>query len=192
MFLPALRICFLGTGLVVTSVIISSCHLNGKNRIGRFGNFRVWHAWYISHCHYYSGMYHPNSLGCTSASWAWLASSLAVYFFLNTTNRTSLLPEFTAIIDNAIHPSFVIHLGRDSFSQDRSLWQRKQSTFWLAVRRAELVDTEEKQSCGESQWPWLSWEPQLPPQCSLLTDPANVLLAIYLQGWELLTVTEQN
>lgn len=35
----------LGTGLVVTGVIISSCHSEGKNRIGRFGNFGARCAW---------------------------------------------------------------------------------------------------------------------------------------------------
>lgn len=102
--------------MVVTGVIISSCHSDGKNRIGRFGNFGVWCAWSMAYCHNHPGMYHPCPLGCTSAAWAWLASSLALCSSLDVTNRTNLLPEFTAVVGTTIYLPFVLHLGKQSFT----------------------------------------------------------------------------
>lgn len=116
-------------------------------------------------------------VACTSALGAWLASSPAVYSPLNVSSRTLPLPEFTAAINTATHLPLVPHLGGDSFTSSRRTVRTTlcdDSAFpvpiWLPVRRADLAGTEGK---GESQWPWPSWEPWLPSQCSVFTDPAN-------------------
>lgn len=131
-------------------------------------------------------MHHLCSPGCASAFWIGLAFSLAVYFSLASLTRHPfsqrplllLILLFTCLL-------YLICV------ETPSLWGKGQSEPHFAIQEAIqpplslsgylykgqtwLVDTEGKQSCRETPWPWLGWARWLPSKCLVLTEWASAL-----------------
>lgn len=167
----------LGTGLVVTSVIISSCHSEGKNRIGRFGNFGARCAWSMTviitlECTilaHWGAPQHPG-LGWPLVLLSVLPLTSLTGHICSQSSLLLLVPLFTCLLYFIWENS---HSPPGKGQSGPQLVVKKANQPLLPVSRADLGDTEGKPSCGEWQWPWPSWPPQLPSQRSVLTDLAK-------------------